>query len=202
MARCSWRWLASAGAAIACIMHASSAHADTSSWLSAGGGYTFQHDDVRGKTDSAGAMSFALGVGSTPNAGVVVGGLVRSTTYFGLGTDLNLSARFASGGFARGQWGFAIDLGPSWRTWRSGDYGKFPLHGMAILGAPWGLQLGVGGDIWSISGEPFARGAMALLEIDFLRLTVMRQGPTDKWWENPSPAGGSRLPPSETDLSR
>jgi hypothetical protein len=58
------------------------------------------------------------------------------------------------------------------------------------------LQLGVGGDIWSIGDAPAARGAVAILEIDLLRLTVMRQGATDRWWENPSPAGGRAAAPS------
>ena len=58
------------------------------------------------------------------------------------------------------------------------------------MGGPWGLQVGVGADVWNIGGEPYARGAVALLELDLLRLTVMRQGATDRWWENPSPAGG------------
>lgn len=173
------------------MLHASSARADVSSWLSAGGGYSAQRNDARDAYDRAAAMSFALGVGSSPLGAVVVGGLVRSTTYFSLGTDLNLSARVASGGFARGQWGAALDFGPTWRTWKGGDaYGRFPLQGMLVLGAPWGVQLGLGADFWNLAAPPSARGAFALLEIDLLRLTVMRQGATDRWWENPSPAGG------------
>jgi hypothetical protein len=162
-----------------------------SSWFTGGGGYGVQHCDSRGVYDRATALSFSIGVGSTPTSSVVVGGLVRSTTYFTLGTDLDLSARIASGGFARGQWGLAFDFGPGWRGWgRAADYGRWPLHAMIVGGAPWGLQLGVGGNIWSIGGEPSSRGVIALLEIDLLRLTVMRQGSTDRWWENPSPAGG------------
>ena len=177
----------------ACILHtswASHARADVSSWLSAGGGYGIKRDGVSGATGRAAAMSFALGVGSDPLAPVVIGGLVRSTTYFSLGTDLSFAIRGATGGFARGQWGLAVDLGPMWRTWGDGAYARFPLHGMLIAGAPWGLQLGVGAEVWNLAGEPHARGAVALLEIDLLRLTVMRQGATDRWWENPSPAGG------------
>jgi hypothetical protein len=183
-----------AGASIllACTLHASTAQADVSSWLTAGGGYGVQHGDVRDAYDRATALSFSIGVGTTPLSSIVVGGLVRSTTYFTLGTDLGLSARIATGGFARGQWGLAFDFGPGWRTWGGADasYGRFPLHAMIVGGAPWGLQLGLGGDIWNIGGAPYARGAVALLEIDLLRLTVMRQGTTDRYWENPSPAGG------------
>ena len=61
---------------------------------------------------------------------------------------------------------------------------------MVLAGGPWGLQLGIGADFFNIDSGPAARGAVALLEIDLLRLTVMRQGATDRWWENPSPAGG------------
>ncbi len=180
-----------------CTLHTfpRSARADVTSWFTAGGGYGVQHSDSRDAYDRAGVLSFSIGVGSQPTSSVVVGGLVRTTTYFSLGTDLDLSLRIASGGFARGQWGVAFDAGPGWRSWGDGaDYGRFPLHAMIIGGAPWGLQLGVGGDIWSIGGDPAARGLVAIFEIDLLRLTVMRQGATDKWWENPSPAGGRVSP--------
>ena len=80
--------------------------------------------------------------------------------------------------------------------------GRFPLEaaaavlGLGLLqagGAPWGVQLAVGGELLKIAGDDAeARGFVALLEIDFLRLTVMRQGSTDRYWENPSPAGGRR----------
>jgi hypothetical protein len=78
-----------------------------------------------------------------------------------------------------------------WRTWGDGNYGRFPLHAMLTGGGPWGIQLAVGGELLKIAGDDAsARGLVALLEIDLLRLTVMRQGATDRWWENPSPAGG------------
>ncbi|MDB4946532.1 MAG: hypothetical protein JWP97_6066 [Labilithrix sp.] len=167
------------------------ARADVSSWLSAGGGYGFQHGAERGTYDRAGAVTFSIGVGSSPLSNVVVGGLLRTTTYVTLGTDLDLSLRVATGGFARGQWGVALDLGPGLRAWSEAtNYGHWPLHAMAIGGAPWGLQVGIGADFFSLDGGPAARGAIALLEVDLLRLTSMRQGNTDKWWDNPSPAGG------------
>jgi hypothetical protein len=167
------------------------AHADVSSWFTGGGGYGVAKSESRGEYDRATALSFSIGVGTTPTSSVVVGGLVRTTTYFTLGTDLDLSARVATGGFARGQWGLAFDIGPGWRSWaRRSDYGGFPLHAMIVGGAPWGLQLGVGANLLSLDGGTSSQGAIALLEIDLLRLTVMRQGATDRWWENPSPAGG------------
>lgn len=185
------RSCAAAAFVVMCMLHARDARADVSSWLSAGGGVSMQRDDVSKHTSTVGAMSFAVGVGSSPMRSFVVGGLFRTTTNFTLGTDLNLSARFATGGFARGGWGFALDLGPTLRLWKGGDYGQLPAHGMIFLGMPWGLQAGVGGDVWSFTGAPYAQGLTALLEIDLLRLTVMRRGTTTSWWPNPSPAGGA-----------
>lgn len=173
----------------ACILHASTARADVSSWLSAGAGYGLQRSESTGNFDRAAAASFAIGVGTDPNGSLVVGGMLRSTTYFTLGTDLGVGARVATGSFARGQWGVALDVGPKWRTW-SADYGRFPLGGMIFLGAPWGVQLGVGGEFLNLRDDAGARGLVAVIEIDFLRLTVMRRGATDHYWENPSPAGG------------
>jgi len=173
------------------MLHAGSASADVSSWLSAGGGYGLKHNEATGSYARATTASFAIGVGTDPTKSFVVGGVLRSTTYFALGTDLGISARFATGGFARGQWGLAFDAGPMWRTFGSGEYGRWPISAMLIGGAPWGLQLAVGGELLRIAGnDAQAQGIVALLEIDLLRLTVMRQGATDRHWENPSPAGG------------
>lgn len=180
--------------AVMCMMHAAIASADVSSWLSVGGGMGVKHNDATNKDLSRGAASFAVGVGSDPTSSVVVGGLLRSTTYFTLGTDLGVNLRFATGGFARGQWGFAIDAGPMWRSFGSGEYGRWPIAAMITGGAPWGLQLAVGGEVFRVAGEDAqARGIVALLEMDLLRLTVMRQGTTDRYWENPSPAGGRKM---------
>jgi hypothetical protein len=185
------KWFVGVVAGIACMMHAGDAAADVSSWLSVGGGYGLKHNDNTGSFARATSASFAVGVGSDPTNSFVVGGILRSTTYFSLGTDLGLSARFATGGFARGQWGLAVDAGPMWRSFGSGEYGRWPISAMLIGGAPWGLQLAVGGELLRIAGnDAQARGLVALLEVDLLRLTVMRHGTTDRYWENPSPAGG------------
>jgi hypothetical protein len=184
------------------MMHAASASADVSSWLSAGGGYGLKHNDASGSYDRAPSASFAIGVGTDPMSRVVVGGVLRSTTYFSLGTDLGISARIATGGFARGQWGLALDAGPMWRSFGHGEYGRWPISAMLVGGAPWGVQLAVGGDLLRIAGnDAEARGVVALLEIDLLRFTVMRQGATDRYWENPSPAGGRRPSASSPPLA-
>src|SRR4051794_9581101 len=94
----------------------SDARADVSSWMTGGGGYGLQHAESSGDYGRATALSYSIGVGTTPVSSVVVGGLLRTTTFFTLGTDLDLSARFATGSFARGQWGLALDVGPGWRS--------------------------------------------------------------------------------------
>jgi hypothetical protein len=166
------------------------ARADVTSWLSVGGGYSLAYNGVVRHVDSAGAFTSTLGIGTTPIAPLVVGGVFRETTRFGLGTDVGVMLRITSGGFSRGDWGFGADIGPSMRWWRAGDYGRYPLQGVLLAGAPWGLQLAVGADIVNLGGDPPARGGFVMLEFDFLRFTLMRQGSTDTWWKNPSPAGG------------
>jgi hypothetical protein len=120
----------------------------------------------------------------------VVGGVFRSTTHFTLGTDIGVAGRVATGGFARGDWGLALDAGVGARFWKDGDYGRYPIQLVLTGGGPWGLQLGIGADVSNLGGNPPARGGFAVLEIDLLRLTVMRQGSTELWWKNPAPAGG------------
>lgn len=166
------------------------AKADLTSWLALGGGMALEHTNVTSTTNGAGAFGASLGVGTTPRAGIVVGGIFRTVVDFGLGTDISLAPRIATGGFARGDWGFAVDVGVAYRYWRDGHYGTFPLQGVFTLGAPWGLGLGLGVNAIDLSGSPGALGGFALLEIDLLRLTLMRQGSTDAIWKNPSPAGG------------
>jgi len=166
------------------------ARADVSSWMAAGAGYALERNRSIGETDFAPALTYSLGVGSSPLRPLVFGGLVRGTTFINLGTDLGLAVRGATGGFARGDWGIAVEAGALWRPWRDGNYGTWPLQGAVTLGAPWGFQLALGTEVGTLTGGLSAVGAFAALEIDLLRLTVMRRGATEKWWPNPSPAGG------------
>jgi hypothetical protein len=175
------------------LLAAPRARADLTSWLSVGGGYSLTYDGVVRQLDWAGAFTSAIGVGSTPIAPIVFGGVFRATTRFGLGTDVGVMARVTTGGFSRGDWGFGLDIGPSMRWWRAGDDGRYPLQAVLLAGAPWGLQLAVGADLVNLGGDPPARGGFVMLEFDVLRFTLMRQGSTDLWWKNPSPAGG-RIP--------
>lgn len=175
----------------ACILHAAPARADITSFLSMGGGAAIDHNHNTKSYEGAGGMTFALGVGTDPSRKIVLAGIIREATFFNLGTDLNLAARVATGGFARGQWGIAGEIGPGWRSFGHGEYGRWPIFAQATLGAPWGFQLGVGAEVLKIAGnDPSAIGFQAVLELDLLRLTVMRQGATDLSWPNPSPAGG------------
>lgn len=169
---------------------AGDARADVSSWFAVGGGATAQLAQGATTRDVAGTLTYSVGVGSSPMAPFVLGVLYRGTTYFGLGTDLGAAVRGATGGFARGNWGLALDAGVAWRSWGSGLYGDSPLQGVLTFGSPWGLQLAVGAEVWSLDGGVSAQGVFAALEIDLLRLTLMRQGASERWWPNPNPAGG------------
>ncbi len=158
--------------------------------MAVGGGSGLQLNRDSSHHDFAGSLTYSLGVGSSPLKPLVLGGLLRGQTFFGLGTDLGLAIRATTGGFARGDWGVALDAGVLWRPWGNGDYGEWPIQGVLTVGAPWGLQLALGAEVSSVSGGTPAQGFFAALEIDLLRLTVTRQGSTERWWPNPVPAGG------------
>jgi hypothetical protein len=168
----------------------SAARADVSSWLAVGGGYAMERDRHLGQNDFAPTLTYSLGVGSSPLEPVVLGGLVRGTTFFGLGTDLGLAVRAATGGFARGDWGAALEGGAVWRPWRGGAFGEWPVQAVVTGASPWGLQIALGAEFGTLDGARSAIGFSATFEIDLLRLTVMRQGATERWWYNPAPAGG------------
>jgi hypothetical protein len=109
----------------------------------------------------------------------------------GLGTDVGLALRGASGGFARGDWGFALDVGAAFRSWGGGSYGDWPLQAVLTGGTPWGFELAVGAEFANLERGRASEGMFVALELDFLRLSVMRQGSSLSWWPNPSPAGGA-----------
>jgi hypothetical protein len=172
------------------VLACAPARADVSSWLAVGGGATGQLAQGSTVPGYAGAFTWSMGVGTSPRDAFVAGVTYRGATYFGLGTDLGAGVRLATGGFARGGWGLALDATPLYRTWGGGSYGTWPVQGVLTLGAPWGLQLALGAQAWDMAGGDPARGAFAAIELDLLRLTVMRQGPSERWWPNPNPAGG------------
>ena len=188
------RFVLAALSLVAVLGLATRGRAAVTSWFAVGGGAGLANNARAGSTDSAGTFSASIGVGSSPRSSFVVGGVFRSVTYVGFGTDIGLAARFATGGFARGDWGAAFDLGLGYRYWGGGSYGEYPVQPLVTFGAPWGLQLGVGANLGNLAGNPQTVGGFAVLEIDLLRLTLMRQGSTDKAWKNPSPAGGRMTP--------
>jgi hypothetical protein len=182
------------------------ARADVSSWMAVGGGGSAQVNHDTSSREFAPAFTYSIGVGSSPLSPFVLGGLLRGQTTFGLGTDLGIAVRGSTGGFARGDWGLALDAGALWRPWRGGSYGQWPIQAVLTTGSPWGLQLALGAELASVSGGTPAQGFFAALEIDLLRLTVTRQGSSERWWPNPSPAGGHQSAatdgPPGSDASR
>jgi hypothetical protein len=178
--------------ALAVLVASASARADVTSWLAIGGGGGWQRNRPSATRELVPALTYSLGVGSSPLAPVVVGGIARGTTLFGLGTDLGVAVRAATSGFARGDWGLALEAGALWRPWRAGVYGEWPVQAVLTGGSPWGVQLAAGAELWSVSGGTPAQGFFAALEVDLLRLTLMRRGATERWWPNPNPGGGRR----------
>lgn len=163
-------------AALAC--GAATARADVSSWLFAGGGASLI--DRGGSRSTAGSMQLDAGMGSSPVHPFAVGGLARLNTHFGDGSDLALLLRVATGGYVRGDFGAALDLGGYLRTW--GDK-KPGLEGGLSLGAPWGITLNLGAAL----GPDQARTYTAILGVDLARLTVHRSTGLG-WWPNPYPS--------------
>src|SRR4051794_11407741 len=134
-----------------------------------------------------GTLQLELGVGSSPDTAVVIGGLVKTLTQFGSGTDLGFVARVASGSFVRGNWGIAADAGMYQRWWGDNSTGFL---GQLVLGAPYGFQLAA----LTEQGSDGVHAYGATFGIDFLRLTVYRTA-GQQYWPNPFPAphvGSSR----------
>jgi len=133
-----------------------------------------------------GALQLELGIGSSPASAVVVGGVVKTLSYFGNGTDLAFTLRAASGGFVRGGFGFALDAGAYQRWWGEDSSGFL---GALVLGGPFGLQL----TGMTEQGTNDVRAYAATFGIDFLRLTVYRNS-SGGYWPNPmlAPVQASR----------
>ena len=183
--------LAAAAGLLAALAWAAPARADTSAWIFTGGG-AMGWKQGGGDFTVNGALSFDIGVGTTPDAPFIVGGLFRMTPILGSGTDLGLLGRVATRGFQASQLGLALDAGGYARFWGVGSTG---FTGAVTLGAPLGLTLSLQGGVGT--NDALAFGAVAGL--DLLRLTVYRQSLLD-WWPNPSPAqepqkdAGARAP--------
>ena len=102
-------------------------------------------------------LRLATGIGSDPKKPFIVGGLLRLDTLFGKGSDLTAALRLGDYGFVNGNWGIAVDLGVDWpvsgprRTITGGNTATL------IAGAPWGLQLELGGLLGTHDTQGFRR---------------------------------------------
>jgi hypothetical protein len=169
------------GVPLALALCSRAAHADISSWAFAGGGA----GSLRlapDATSTYGMMKLDLGLGTPPDASVIVGGVLKSVTFFSQGTDLALTVRGASGGFVRGTWGVALDAGGFERWWGSGSSG---LLGELTLGGPWGVQASA---LYE-QGRDDVRTFAAVIGVDLMRMSVYRTSGRN-WWPNPFPPAG------------
>jgi hypothetical protein len=153
-----------------------SARADITSWFSLGGGIAALAQPQDPNHYPA-VLQGEAGLGSPPRGAVIVGGVAKTLTYFGQGTDLAIALRGATGGFVRGGFGFAIDAGAYHRGWGRGSDGFL---GALVLGAPLGFQLTGLVELGSNDVQTYG----AVLGIDFLRLTVYR-ATSGSYWPNP-----------------
>jgi hypothetical protein len=175
------RRFVAAACALIPIAFASSARADASSWFFVGGGpIVWKQGATAMDYGVSAAMQIDVGVGTTPDAPFIVGGLFRLEPIFGSGADLGLLLRGATKGFQAGGFGVAVDAGGYARFWGDGSGG---FQGGLTIGAPLGITLCLLGSVGSDSAKSF--GVVA--GIDFLRLTVYRQSMLDVW-TNPLPA--------------
>jgi hypothetical protein len=160
------------------------ARAEVSSWASVMSGPIWLDEGSEGFRLSQGfkaepALTMQAGMGSTPNAPFVLGGLLQLQTLFDNGTDMGLLARGATRGFVLGDWGAALDVGGYLRLWGIQSEGALA---SVSLGAPWGVTLSAMGGL----GTRDARQFGVQLGVDLARLTVYRSTGL-KWFPNPYP---------------
>jgi hypothetical protein len=161
----------------AVVCAAGTAHADVSSWFFAGGGAAVVDQPTFGKSP-IGLMQLETGMGTPPTNALVVGGLLKTMTFFGHGTDLALVARVATVGFVRGSWGVAVDAGGFERWW--GPVGSGGGIGALVLGAPVGIQASA----FAETGTSDMRTFGFTIGVDLMRLTVHRTTALS-YWTNP-----------------
>lgn len=138
----------------------------------------------------SGALQIDVGVGTTPDGPVIVGGLFRLQPIFGSGADLGVLARGATRGFQAGGFGVAVDAGGYARTWGTDSFG---FQGGLTIGAPLGFTLCLQGSV----GSDSATAVGATLGFDFLRMTVYRQTMLEEWLNPyPSPRASASRGPS------
>ncbi len=160
----------------------SAVQAEPAAWLSVTAGPAWLQDHGADWGTPHGLLEVSSGLGTSPFRPIVFGGIIRSSTLIGSGTDLSLLGRGATRGYALGDWGGALDLGGYERFWGETSAG---FTGSLNLGAPFGIVAALGGQL----GTGATRGLTATLGFDFARLTVFRTS-GENWWKNPFPPTG------------
>lgn len=155
------------------------AKADASSWAFAGVGPVAFKQGTDALAPRAATM-FDIGVGTTPDATLIYGGLFRVIPYVSEGVDLALCARIATNGFQAAKFGVAFDAGGYYRI---SDKPSQGFTGALTVGFPLGFSLAFLGQY----GTDNALTLGAIAGLDFLRLTVYRQSLLDIF-PNPYPA--------------
>ncbi|HVU01763.1 MAG TPA: hypothetical protein VHE30_08425 [Polyangiaceae bacterium] len=175
----SVRTLAAALGAVGLLLSPGEAHADVASWLFVGGGAgSLSRPGLDPKW--APVLHLDAGMGTSPANPLSVGGLFRLQTRFGDGSDYGLFLRTASGGYNRGDWGAALDLGGYLRPW--GD--EKPGYAATLsLGAPWGITLNTDFQ----QGPDSVRAIAFVVGLDLARFTAYRSTGLG-WLPNPYPA--------------
>lgn len=155
-------------------LRASPAAADASSWVStaAGPAIVADADDER----LVPLLRFDAGIGTSPARSWIFGGGFQLGAHLGQATDLGAGLRLATGPYARGDWGLALDLGAYHRLARVSD----GLAGALTLGAPWGVVIAANGTV----GTEEAWTLGLVMGLDFARLTAHRTS-GQQWWPNP-----------------
>lgn len=168
----------------AALAWSSSALADVSSWLQVAAGPTLTGRS--GELDAHGTLDLLTGLGTDPGGPWVLGPVLRLQYQFAGGVDLTPALRFTSGGYTRGELGFAIDAGPWFRLYDGGATGAYAA---VTVGGPWGTVATLNGAFAGDAAQAFG----VLVGIDLLRLTVYRHS-GEQHWPNPFPA-----PPAPTE---
>lgn len=167
---------------LAALLVAPRARADVSSWLFTGFGPSSVAQPGKG-TDVRSSLQVDAGLGSSPAGTFALGGVARMHLHFGGGADFGAFLRSATGGYVRGNWGAAVDLGGYVRSWTDGSPGA---AATLSLGAPLGFTL----NLDAARGRDEVTTLAAVIGIDFARFTIYRStGLT--WFPNafPSPPG-------------
>ena len=154
---------------MATVVFATSARpalADSASWAYAGGGGS-NFQGPRRTVDTAGLLQLEAGMGTSPNHLLVLGGVFKTLTHFGGGTDLVLCQRTTTSGFSMGDWGAALDLGGYLRAWGDDSAG---LSAALVGSAPWGVNLNLIGTY----GNHDAKMVALTIGVDWARLTAHR----------------------------